>query len=159
MVDFQNDFCRPSTPDQDPAQTRANAEAARRANAFAGEAARLGTRVIYSQQISDPVRLTPRQRRWERDSQLCLAGSPGAELFIEPVPGSRIARKYRYDIWQSQEFLEALSDWDIDGLIIGGVELTCCVRARRGRERQSARRKASSVTHLLVSGSSAGLVR
>ena len=143
--------------------------------------------------------------------------------FIEPVPGSRIARKYRYDIWQSQEFLEALSDWDIDGLIIGGVELTCCVlyavlgaeehglhyvvpidlvsgcaaasrlatahratdlrsehpsvtqadgpasqmasqascmvRARRGRERQSARRKASSVTHLLVSGSSAGLVR
>ena len=127
MVDFQNDFCRPSTPDQDPAQTRANAEAARRANAFAGEAARLGTRVIYSQQISDPVRLTPRQRRRERDSQLCLAGSPGAELFIEPVPGSRIARKYRYDIWQSQEFLEALSDWDIDGLIIGGVELTCCV--------------------------------
>ena len=133
MVDFQNDFCRPSTPDQDRAQTRANAEAARRANAFAGEAARLGTRVIYSQQISDPVRLTPRQRRRERDSQLCLAGSPGAELFIEPVPGSRIARKYRYDIWQSQEFLEALSDWDIDGLIIGGVELTC------GAERASTR--------------------
>jgi hypothetical protein len=32
LVDFQNDFCRPSTPDQDPAQTQANAEAARRAN-------------------------------------------------------------------------------------------------------------------------------
>ncbi len=117
----------PSTPDQDPAQTRANAEAARRGNAFAGGAARLGTRVIYSQQISDPARLTPRQRRWERDSELCLAGSPGAELFIEPVPGSRVVRKYRYDIWQSQEFLEVLSDWGIDGLIIGGVELTCCV--------------------------------
>jgi nicotinamidase-related amidase len=36
-------------------------------------------------------------------------------------------RKYRYDIWQSQEFTQALSEWDIDGLIIGGVELICCV--------------------------------
>jgi nicotinamidase-related amidase len=127
MVDFQNDFCRPSTPDQDPAQTQANAEAARKANAFAAEAARLGMRVIYSQQISDPAQITPRQRRWEDDSQLCLAGSAGAELFIAPLPGSRVVRKYRYDIWQSQEFLQVLSDWDIDGLIICGVELTCCV--------------------------------
>lgn len=127
MVDFQNDFCRPSTPDQDPAQTRANAEAARRANAFAARAARLGMRVIYSQQISDPARLTPRQRRWGDDFQLCRAGSAGAELFIAPVPGSRVVHKYRYDIWQSQEFLQVLSDWDIDGLIICGVELTCCV--------------------------------
>ncbi len=99
-------------------------ETARRANSFAAEAARLGMRVIYSQQISDPARITPRQRRWEDDSQLCRAGSAGAELFITPVPGSRVVRKYRYDIWQSQE---VLSDWDIDGLIICGVELTCCV--------------------------------
>jgi len=127
LVDFQNDFCRPSTPDQDPGQTRANAEAAQRANAFASEAAGLGMRVIYSQQILDPGRLTSRQRRWEEGSQLCLAGSAGAELFIDPVPGSRIVRKYRFDIWQSQEFLAALADWDIDGLIIGGVELICCV--------------------------------
>jgi nicotinamidase-related amidase len=127
LVDFQNDFCRPSTPEQDPAQTQANAEAARRASAFASEATGLGMRVIYSQQILDPARLTSRQRRWEEGSQLCLAGSAGAELFIDPVPGSRIARKYRYDIWQSQEFLTALEDWDIDGLIIGGVELICCV--------------------------------
>ncbi len=102
-------------------------ETARRANSFAAEAARLGMRVIYSQQISDPARITPRQRRWEDDSQLCRAGSAGAELFITPVPGSRVVRKYRYDIWQSQEFLQVLSDWDIDGLIICGVELTCCV--------------------------------
>jgi nicotinamidase-related amidase len=36
-------------------------------------------------------------------------------------------RKHRFDIWQSQEFNDALSEWDIDGLIIGGVELICCV--------------------------------
>jgi nicotinamidase-related amidase len=43
------------------------------------------------------------------------------------VPGSRVARKDRFDIWQSREYLRALADWDIDGLIIGGVELICCV--------------------------------
>jgi nicotinamidase-related amidase len=127
LVDFQNDFCRSSVLGQDPGQTRANAEAARRANVFAGEAAGLGVRVIYTQQVMDQARLTPRQRRQEKDSRLCLAGSAGADLFARPVAGSRIARKYRYDIWQSPEFLAALADWDIDGLVIGGVELTCCV--------------------------------
>lgn len=127
MVDFQNDFCRSSVPGQDGAQISGNAETARRANVFAGRAAVLGVRVIYSQQVMDAARLTPRQRRWEKDSQLCLAGSAGADLFIQPVAGSRIVRKYRYDIWQSPEFLAALADWDIDGLVIGGVELTCCV--------------------------------
>jgi nicotinamidase-related amidase len=127
LVDFQNDFCRPGRPDEDQAQTQANAEAAWRANDFAAKAARLGMRVVYSQQILDPARLTPRQRHREENSKLCLAGSAGAELFIDPVAGSRTVRKYRYDVWQSQEFLHALSDWDIDGLIIGGVELICCV--------------------------------
>jgi nicotinamidase-related amidase len=127
LVDFQNDFCRPARPDQDQLQTQANADAARRSNDFAARAARLGMQVIYSQQILDPARLTPRQRRQEEDSALCLAGSAGAELFIEPVAGSRTVRKYRFDVWQSREFMRALSDWDIDGLIIGGVELICCV--------------------------------
>jgi nicotinamidase-related amidase len=127
LVDFQNDFCRPARPDGDPLQTQANAEAAWRANDFAAKAARLGMRVIYSQQILDPARLTSRQRRREETSKLCLAGSAGAELFIDPVPGSRTVRKYRFDVWQSREFTGALSHWDIDGLIIGGVELICCV--------------------------------
>jgi nicotinamidase-related amidase len=127
LVDFQNDFCRPARPDEDQAQTRANAEAAWRANDFAAKAARLGMRVVYSQQILDPARLTARQRHREEDSMLCLAGSAGAELFIDPVAGSRTVRKYRFDVWQSQEFMQALADWDIDGLIIGGVELICCV--------------------------------
>ncbi len=56
-----------------------------------------------------------------------LAGSTGAELFIEPVAGSRVVRKFRFDLWRSQEFVHALSDWEIDGLITGGVELICCV--------------------------------
>jgi nicotinamidase-related amidase len=127
LVDFQNHFCRPSRPDEHQAQTRANAEAAWRANDFAARAARLGMRVVYSQQILDLARLTPRQRHREEHSMLCLAGSAGAELFIDPVAGSRTVRKYRFDVWQSQEFLQALSDWDIEGLIIGGVELICCV--------------------------------
>jgi len=127
LVDFQNDFCRPSGLDKNPAQTLANAEAASRANAFAARTARLGARVIHKRQILDLARLTARQGRWEEDSRLCLAGSAGAELFIEPVPGSRVVSKYRFDIWQSQEFLRALADWDIDGLVIGGVELVCCV--------------------------------
>jgi nicotinamidase-related amidase len=127
LVDLQNDFCRPSRPGEDPEQTQANADAARRANDFAGDAARLGLRVLYSRQIIDPARLTARQRRWKGNPRLCVAGSTGAELFIEPVAGSRVVRKYRFDLWQSEEFVQALSDWDIGGLIIGGVELICCV--------------------------------
>ena len=127
LVDFQNDFCRPPGPDEDPAQTQANADAARRANHFAAEAASLGMRVIYSRQILDLAQLTPRQRRREEHSRLCLAGSDGAELFVEPVAGSRIVRKYRFDLWRSEEFTQALLDWDIAGLIIAGVELICCV--------------------------------
>lgn len=127
LVDFQNDFCRPAPTEEGQLQTQANAETAWRANDFAAKAASLGMRVIYSQQVLDPARLTPRQRRWEQNSKLCLAGSAGAELFVEPVGGSRTVRKYRFDVWHSPEFRQALSDWDINGLIIGGVELICCV--------------------------------
>jgi nicotinamidase-related amidase len=127
LVDFQNDFCRSPEPGHDPAQTAANAAAARRAAAFAAAASGLGLRVIYTRQVLDLARLDLRQRRKEEHSRLCRAGTPGADLFIEPVPGSRVVRKDRFDIWQSREFLDALADWDIDGLIIGGVELICCV--------------------------------
>lgn len=127
LIDFQNDFCQPSGVDKDPVQTLANAQAARRADAFAAEASRCGIRVIYSQQILDMAQLSARQRRWEEKSLLCRAGSDGAELFIKPVSGSKVVRKYRFDIWQSREFLDALAVWEIDGLIIGGVELVCCV--------------------------------
>lgn len=127
LVDFQNDFCQPAEPGHDPALTEANAAAASRASAFAAAASGLGLRVIYTRQVLDLTRLDPRQRRWEEHSRLCRAGSPGADLFIEPVPGSRVVRKDRFDIWQSREFQQALADWDIDGLIIGGVELICCV--------------------------------
>ena len=127
LVDFQNDFCTAAGADPDPEQTQANAAAARRAGAFAAGAARLGARIIYTQQLLDLARLTDRQRRWDQHSQLCVAGSPGAELYISAVPGSRVVRKFRYDIWQSEELRQALADWDIDGLIIGGVELVCCV--------------------------------
>jgi nicotinamidase-related amidase len=83
--------------------------------------------VIYTQQVLDLDRLTARQRRWEEASQLCLAGSAGAELFIPAVSGAEVVIKYRFDIWQSPRFLDLLSRWRIDGLVIGGVELQCCV--------------------------------
>lgn len=127
LVDFQNDFCRPAPPGGPASGTTRNVETAVRANRFAGEAASLGVRVIYSQQVLDPERLTARQRRWEIDSSLCVAGSEGAELFLPPVPGARVVRKDRFDIWRSQEFQTLLSEWDVDGLVIGGVELQCCV--------------------------------
>lgn len=56
------------------------------------------------------------------------AGLPSAWLdFVPRVPATRVVRKYRFDIWQNQELLDALADWDIDGLVIGGVELQRCV--------------------------------
>jgi nicotinamidase-related amidase len=73
------------------------------------------------------LKLTPRQRRHERPDGLCVVGSWGAELFIQPVPGAHIVTKYRFDIWQSQEFTDLLKALKIEGLVIGGVELCCCV--------------------------------
>ena len=121
LVDFQRDFCGAASG------TDNNARTALRANGFAARAALLGVRVIYAQQVLDGQRLTRRQQRWEQQAGLCAAGSPGAELFVEPVPGARVVRKDRFDVWQSREFLDVLTEWDIDGLVIGGVELQCCV--------------------------------
>jgi nicotinamidase-related amidase len=83
--------------------------------------------VIYTRQVLDLARLTTRQRRWERPDGLCAAGSWGAELFIEPVTGAAVVIKDRFDCWQSQAFTDVLQASDIDGLIICGVELVCCV--------------------------------
>jgi len=127
LVDFQQDFCGHPGVDAGLTGTEANARTALHANAFAAEAARFGVRTIYSQQVLDMDRLTERQRRWEVGNRLCVAGSAGGELFVPPVVGARVVRKHRFDIWQSAEFLDALADWDIDGLVIGGVELQCCV--------------------------------
>ena len=119
LIDFQHDFCGPGA--------LSNARTALLANGFAEQAARFGIRVVYSQQVLDLDRLTSRQRRWEREGGLCAAGSRGAELFVEPVAGARVVRKDRFDIWQSREFLAVLDEWEIDGLVLGGVELQCCV--------------------------------
>lgn len=127
LVDFQNDFCAPEVSGGGPVTNTHNAAAARRANLFAAGAARLGAHVVYTQQVLDLGRLTPRQRRWEEPDGLCAAGSWGAELFVEPVPGADVVRKHRFDCWQSDEFTGVLRDRDIDGLVICGVELVCCV--------------------------------
>jgi nicotinamidase-related amidase len=127
MVDFQNDFCSPKACGDGPVTNTHNAEMAQRANAFARHAADMGAHVVYTQQILDMDCLTRRQRRWERPDGLCAAGTWGAELFVEPVRGSSVVVKHRFDCWQSPSFAGLLEDNDIDGLVICGVELVCCV--------------------------------
>ena len=127
LVDLQNDFCSPARPAAAAPANTLNAITAHRANAFARRAAALGAHVIYSRQILDPARLTPRQRRWEQPNGLCALGSWGAELFVDPIPGAHVVTKDRFDIWQSPEFPALLDRLDVDGLVIAGVELRCCV--------------------------------
>lgn len=128
LVDFQNDFCSPDVfePGRPVTNTR-NARAARRADAFARQARELGAHVVHTRQVLDLDRLTPRQRRWEEPDGLCAAGSWGAELYLPPVPGAAVVVKDRFDCWQSREFVDHLDHHDVDGLVIGGVELVCCV--------------------------------
>jgi nicotinamidase-related amidase len=127
MVDFQNDFCSPEVAVDGPPVNTQNAATARRANVFAARAAELGSPVIYTRQVLDLDRLTWRQRRWEVPDGLCAAGSWGAELFVDPVSGADVVVKDRFDTWQSQEFVDVLETRDIDGLVICGVELVCCI--------------------------------
>jgi nicotinamidase-related amidase len=127
LVDFQNDFCSPEVFRDTPPTNTQNALAAHHANQFADKAAALGAHIIYSQQILDFPTLTPRQRRREHPNGPCAVGSWGAELFIQPVPGAHVVTKHRFDIWQSQEFTALIEELDVEGLVIGGVELCCCV--------------------------------
>lgn len=127
MVDFQNDFCSPEVFAGRSVRNAHNAEAARRANEFALRAIAAGASVIYTQQVLDLDRLTPRQRRAEEHGGICRKGTWGAELFLPPVPGSKVITKDRYDCWQSPEIAAALDCSQIEGLVICGVELVCCV--------------------------------
>ncbi len=58
---------------------------------------------------------------------LCALGTWGAELYLDPVPGAAVVVKHRFDCWQSTAFTNQLQRRDIDGLVICGVELVCCV--------------------------------
>jgi nicotinamidase-related amidase len=127
LVDFQNQFCHPRACGSGPVTNSANAATALRANAFAARAAGLGLQVIYTRQVLDPQQLTGRQLYWDQQLGLCRKGSWEAGLFVDPVPGSVTVSKPRFDVWQSQEFLDYLQDDPADGFIIAGVELRCCV--------------------------------
>jgi nicotinamidase-related amidase len=127
LIDFQNDFCSREVARGGQVTNTGNAAVAVRANAFAAAAASSGAHVIYTRQVLDLARLTPRQRRWERPDGLCAAGSWGADLYVDPVPGADVVTKNRFDCWQSREFTDLLESQDVDGLVIAGVELVCCV--------------------------------
>lgn len=127
LIDFQNDFCSPDVFQGGPVTNTHNAAAAERASEFAVDAHRLGAHVIYTRQVLDLTKLTERQRRSAASDELCAAGSWGAELFVDPISGAPIVVKDRYDCWQSAEFVDYLEAHGIDGLVICGVELVCCV--------------------------------
>jgi nicotinamidase-related amidase len=127
MIDFQNDFCSPEVFAGQPATNTHNAAAAVRANRFAVHAQARGAHVVYTRQVLDVDKLTQRQRRAAASEAVCVVGSWGAELFVDPVPGSAVIVKHRYDCWRSVEFVNYLDRYGIDGLVICGVELVCCV--------------------------------
>jgi nicotinamidase-related amidase len=88
LIDLQNDFCSPKVAHGRPVSNTGNAAAAFRADSFAAAASSAGAQIVYTRQVLDPDRLTARQRRWERPDGLCAAGSWGAELYVDPVPGA-----------------------------------------------------------------------
>jgi nicotinamidase-related amidase len=124
LVDFQTDFCGGASLG---APVIGNARTALRASVFASEARDLGCHVIYTRQVIDLNRLTPRQRQFESDSSHALSGTEGAELFIEPVTGAHVVTKDRFDLWQSGEFTSLVDELGVEGFVFGGVELRCCV--------------------------------
>ena len=125
MIDFQNAFCH---PDGHTANDKVKNEAtARRANAFALQASRLGASVVYSRQVMDPAALTARQLRWDEATGTCRKGSWDSELYVTPVPGSTVVTKDRFDIWQSRAFLEYIGKTNPEGFVICGFELCCCI--------------------------------
>jgi nicotinamidase-related amidase len=117
LVDLQVDFC---------ANDAANATVAMKANDFASRAQALGVGLLYVVTDPSPARLTDRQRPWVPGS-VCAPGSPGAALFVDRLPGSSVARKALFDMWQSMEVLAAIEDHRAEGLVIAGVNLHCCV--------------------------------
>jgi nicotinamidase-related amidase len=127
LVDFQNDFCSPAAGNGGTPTNTHNEAAAQRANVFAAEASRLGAHIIYTQQVLDWKNMPPRQQRWEVQDGLCAVGTWGAELYLDPVPRSTVVVKHRFDCWQSTAFTDELLRRNIDGLVICGVELVCCV--------------------------------
>jgi nicotinamidase-related amidase len=124
LVDFQTDFCGGASLG---APVVHNARTALRASEFASRARELGAEVIYTRQVVDPERLSERQRRWEGEHSLARAGTEGAELFIEPIDGAHVVAKDRFDVWQSREFTSLIERLGVEALVIGGVELRCCV--------------------------------
>lgn len=124
-VDFQNDFCHPNGKGR--GGRIENARAAERAHDTATRFIDHGAHVIYTRQEIDPHHLTDRQRQWEPADGLCVAGSWGADLYLPPVPGAHVVTKRRFDVWQSREFTELLAELGIEGLVLAGLELRCCL--------------------------------
>ncbi len=125
LIDFQNAFCHAESHTVD--DKVANRAAALRANDFAAVASDLGAEIVYTQQVLDLDFLSPRQREWAATENLCRKGSWQAELFLPTIPNATVVTKYRYDIWQSEEFLQFVEDMQPDGFVFAGVELCCCV--------------------------------
>lgn len=125
LIDFQNSFCQQGSKPVD--DKTSNRRTALRANEFADSASRLGAKIVYTKQILDPDMITPRQRQWAIPENICPKDSWESELFLEPVSGATVVTKYRFDVWQSEEFLNFIEKENPEGFVFAGVELCCCV--------------------------------
>ena len=125
LIDFQNSFCLKGSNTVD--DKTSNRKAALHANEFAASASRLGAKVVYTTQILDPEMITLRQREWAIPENICPKDSWESELFLEPISGATVVTKYRFDIWQSEEFLHFVEKENPEGFVFAGVELCCCV--------------------------------
>jgi len=125
LIDFQNSFCQQgSNPVDDKTSNR---KAAFSANEFAASASHLGAKIVYTKQILDPEMITPRQRKWAIPENICPKDSWESELFLEPISGATVVTKYRFDVWQSEEFVHFVETEKPEGFVFAGVELCCCV--------------------------------
>lgn len=127
LIDFQNDFCSPDVFAGGPV-----ASAPQRYRGPPGQHLRRRRGRLRSARRLHPPRSSPRTSSPHANAAgnvptASARPGPGAELFLDPVPGSTVITKHRYDCWQSTEFTGLLDAHDIDGLVIAGVELVCCV--------------------------------
>jgi nicotinamidase-related amidase len=125
LIDFQNAFCHENSFEVD--DKASNRATALRANEFAQFSSDFGATVVYTRQIYRSDQLTSRQNKWAKLEGLCKDGTWESELFLKPIEGSIIISKFRYDVWQSSEFLTFLREHNPDAFIFAGVELCCCI--------------------------------
>lgn len=126
VIDLQNDFCHQKSIFN--VERSKNRETAHRVYDFVAQAKQFGVDTVYTQQIFDESKLTPRLKHYYQNKKhACETGSFGAKYFEFEPPKDKLFTKYNFDIWQNKDFEKFLNKNKIDTLIITGVEIPVCV--------------------------------